>query len=166
MGCSLDASDNTHPCAVVNFCDDENKIDRTTVITQRVHSIVIKSECITKHNPYTLLNKMKGLKGIITKTKHDMSEGYDKRVARVEKMMDEEDFEKAASEAESIMNELEPTIPALAKASLFKGMAMMTKAMNEMAESGEKPPMELFETVWRALEFAQQLDPGNDESAS
>lgn len=38
----------------------------------------------------------------------------------------------------------------------------MTQAMNEMTESGEKPPMELFEKVWEALELSRQLDPEYD----
>ena len=112
---------------------------------------------------------MKGLKGMMKKketTEATMAEDYDDRVAHVEKLMDKEDFRRAASEAEKVLEELEPTIPALAKASLFTGMALMTQAMNDMAVSGEKPPLELFEKVWNALELAQQLDPGNDESAN
>ena len=87
---------------------------------------------------------------------------YDKRVALVEKLFNKEDFNGAASEATKVLDDLEPTLPAIAKAALFQAMSTMTQAMNEMAESGEKPPMELFENVWEALELSRQLDPECD----
>lgn len=91
---------------------------------------------------------------------------YDKRVARVEELMEKEDFGAAALEAKKVVDELEPTLPAIAKASLFQAMSTMTKAMNEMAESGESPPLSLFEEVWKSLELAQMLDPDSDEAAN
>lgn len=87
---------------------------------------------------------------------------YDKRVALVEKLFNKEDFNGAASEAKKVLDDLEPTLPAIAKAALFQAMSLMSQAMNEMAESGEKPPLELFEKVWEALELSRQLDPDCD----
>ena len=89
---------------------------------------------------------------------------YDKLVADVEKLMDKEDYVRAASEATKVVDEIEPAIPAVAKAALLQAMALMTHAMNEMAESGEKPPMELFGKVWKALELSHKLDPENNET--
>eukprot|EP00535_Pseudo-nitzschia_heimii_P004427 CAMPEP_0197188864 /NCGR_PEP_ID=MMETSP1423-20130617/18647_1 /TAXON_ID=476441 /ORGANISM="Pseudo-nitzschia heimii, Strain UNC1101" /LENGTH=633 /DNA_ID=CAMNT_0042640829 /DNA_START=18 /DNA_END=1919 /DNA_ORIENTATION=+ len=89
---------------------------------------------------------------------------YDKLVDNVEKLMEEEDYARAASEAEKVVDEVEPAIPAVAKAALLQAMALMTNAMNEMAESGEKPPLELFGKVWNALELSHKLDPENNET--
>ena len=94
----------------------------------------------------------------------DATTEYDERVAQLEKLMEKKDYSQAATQAKKVVDELEPTLPAFAKAALFQGMALMTQAMNKMAESGEKPPPELFEKVWNALELSRQLDPDNDET--
>ncbi len=90
--------------------------------------------------------------------------GYDEQVAEVEKLMEKEDFSKAIAESSKVVDEIEPNVPALARASLLQGVAMMSNAMNDMAEQGIKPPDEVFEKVWHLLSMAHKLDPEDHDA--
>lgn len=87
----------------------------------------------------------------------------DEKVQEIQALLEKEDYKAAIEKSTEMTDELEPNVVPLASAALFKAVATMTQAMNEMAETGDKPSMELFEQVWQYLELSAQLEPDNEQ---
>jgi len=98
----------------------------------------------------------------------DMSDAeateHDVQASLAEDLLEREEYAAAVQEADKVLRDLAPGLPALAQAARVRGKALILDQMRTLAATGEMPRERgVFATVRDALELSQRLDPDNAE---
>jgi len=89
---------------------------------------------------------------------------HDAQACWAAELLGKQNYTEAAREADRVLKDIEPSLPALTHAALIKGKALLLRTLRNIGTTNKMPERETLEEISNTLRLAHKINPDDEET--